>query len=389
MKSNIPRICVISATPLTMFFFFSEHLRRLSKWADVTVVYNKSCDLEVQPINAPVAVKHINIKRSISLVSDICAVFSLIFFLKRNHFDMVVTLVPKAGLIGMVAAWFCRIPIRLNIFQGEAWSIKEGASRLLLRSTATLTAICSTDLLAVSKSQRDFLINEGVTSARKLSVLGSGSIAGVDLGRFKPDKEIRAKIRNQYNVAEEDNLLLFVGRITLDKGVVHLVKSFAEVLTLEPNTFLVLVGPDEEGLTEQLKSFIRHEDQHKLIFTGFSREPESFMAAADIFCLPSRREGFGMVALEAAACELPSIGTNIYGLQDAIVHQKTGLLIPSGDIATLITALKTLIRDPALRSRFGRFGRNRVQSDFEAHLVIENYLTYFRKRVDDCYRFKS
>ena len=113
------------------------------------------------------------------------------------------------------------------------------------------------------------------------------------------------------------------------------------------------------------------------------------MAAADIFCLPSRREGFGMVALEAAACELPSIGTNIYGLQDAIVHQKTGLLIPSGDIATLITALKTLIRDPALRSRFGRFGRNRVRSDFEAHLVIENYLTYFRKRLDDCYRFKS
>lgn len=106
------------------------------------------------------------------------------------------------------------------------------------------------------------------------------------------------------------------------------------------------------------------------------------MAGADILCLPSRREGFGMVALETAACEVPSIGTNIYGLQDAIVHMKTGILVPVNDEKALLEGLQILTQDQKLKTNLGKSGRSRVQADFNSHLVIENYLNYFKKSLD-------
>ncbi len=382
MQSRAPRVCVVSATPLTMFFFFSEHLRELSKCADITVAYNKNYNSEVQPINAPVLEKHLDIQRGISFFKDFKALISMIIFFKKNKFDMVITLVPKSGLLGMLAARFCRIPVRLNIFQGEAWSVKVGATRVLLKLATTLTAICSTNLLAVSNSQRNFLIREGIAPAAKVVVLGSGSIAGVDLKRFQPNQESRKIIRGQYNINDGAKLLLFVGRITRDKGVVHLVRTFAKILIDEPNTFLIIVGPDEEGITVELQSLINRENQHKLIFTGFTARPESFMAAADILCLPSLREGFGMVALEAAACALPCVGSNIYGLRDAIADKKSGLLVAVEDENALLDGLKTLIYDLNLCARLGNYGRLRVLSDFDSQIVVGKYLTYFKERLN-------
>ena len=382
MQSRAPRVCVVSATPLTMFFFFSEHLRELSKFADITVAYNKDYNPEVQPINAPVLEKHLDIQRGISFFKDFKALISMIIFFKKNKFDMVITLVPKTGLLGMLAARFCCIPVRLNIFQGEAWSVKVGATRMFLKLAATLTAICSTNLLAVSNSQRNFLIREGIAPASKVVVLGSGSIAGVNLKRFQPNQEIRRIIRYQYNINDGSKLILFVGRITRDKGVVHLVRTFAKILIDEPNTFLVIVGPDEEGITVELQSLINKENQHNLIFTGFTARPESYMAAADILCLPSLREGFGMVALEAAACGLPCVGTNIYGLRDAIADKKSGLLVAVEDENALLIGLKTLIYDLNLCARLGNFGRLRVLSDFDSQIVVGKYLNYFKERLN-------
>ncbi|MAS81741.1 MAG: glycosyltransferase family 1 protein [Legionellales bacterium] len=382
MKAKPPKICVISATPLTLFFFFSEHLKRMSEWADVTIVFNENYNLNVQPINAPVSKKHIKIKRGIAFRDDLFALFSLIRLFKKDQFDMVITLAPKAGLLGMLAARICQVSIRLNIFQGEVWASRKGAPRFLFKYADTLTSLCSTDSLAVSESQKKFLIKEGVVSADKISVLGYGSISGVDPDRFKPDQVCRAKMRAQLNIDEKANLLLFVGRINQDKGVLELVKSFAGLLLEKPDTFLIFAGPDEESLMGRLKNILETKDRHKLIFTGFTHKPEIYMAAADVLCLPSRREGFGMVALEAAASGLPSIGTDIYGLQDAIIHRKTGLLVPNGDEQALLTALKLLVTDQKLRAYLGECGRSRVLTHFNSNYVIENYLQYFKKKLD-------
>ena len=381
MQSTGPKICVISASPLSMFFFFSEHLRKMSQWSSVTVVYNKRYHPEAQPINAPVSEEHVNIKRNISLIYDIFALISLIRLFKRNQFDMVITLAPKAGLLGMIAARLCRVRVRLNIFQGEVWAAKKGMYRYLLRFADTLTATLSTDILAVSDSQRQYLIKEGVVSADKALVLGRGSIGGVNSNRFKRDINCRRQIRDQYNIEDVANVLLFVGRITRDKGVFDLVNSFVELLTYKPNTFLFIVGPDDDGLSSDLAAKINSKDRHKLIFSGFTEEPERFMAAADILCLPSHREGFGMVALEASACEIPTIGSDIYGIRDAIVHKQTGLLVPRGDQQAFVEALKLLLEDDNFRTSLGKNGRSRVLSHFDSNHVIDNYVSHFKEKV--------
>ena len=389
MQSTVPKICVISASPLSMFFFFSEHLRKMSQWSSVTIVYNKMYHPEAQPINAPVIEEHVKIKRNISLVDDIFSLISLIRLFKRNQFDMVITLAPKAGLLGMIAAKLCRVQVRLNIFQGEVWANKKGLYRFLLRLADTLTATLSTDIIAVSNSQRQYLIKEGIVSADKALVLGHGSIAGVNPERFKRDSNCRRQIRDQYNIEETANVLLFVGRITRDKGVIDLVASLVELLTYKPNTFLFIVGPDDDGLSSDLAAIISSKDRHKLIFSGFTGEPERFMAAADILCLPSHREGFGMVALEAAACEIPTIGSDIYGIRDAIVHKQTGLLVPRGDQQALVGALNLLLEDYNLRTSLGKNGRSRILSHFNSNHVIDNYGSYFKKRSAPSDKLKS
>ena len=378
MQLTKPKICVVSATPLTLHFFFTEHLRQMSKWADVTIVYNKEYNEEVQPIDAPVAQHHVMIKRRIALVYDFLGLLTLIRFFQRRQFDMVITLVPKAGLLAMIAAFLVKTPVRLVIFQGEIWSSRKGLSRRLLKMADGLTARLSTETLAVSHSEREYLIKEGVVRFTKINVLGAGSIAGVNTSRFKPNKVVRVGMRDQLGIPQAATVLLFLGRITRDKGVFELLSVFSKLTEAKSDVFLLLVGPDEGGITEQLKSMVSLVHRDKLKVVGFTREPETFMATADILCLPSYREGFGMVALEAAACEVPSVGTDIHGLQDAVIHKETGFLVPLGSEDALLNALTVLINSPDLRQTYGKHGRSRVEKDFKAKTVIDVYVKYFQ-----------
>lgn len=376
-----PKICVISATPLSVYFFFTEHLRDMSSWADVTLIYNMDYNPEVQPIGVPIVQKHIKIKREISLIDDLLGLFSLCRFFYRNKFDMVITLVPKAGFLGMLATSVFKIPVRIHIFQGEVWASRRGLRRLALWLADHLTASLSTRALAVSHSERHFLINEGIINAKKIKVLGSGSISGVDCERFRPNKAARAKLRNELNIPEASILLVFVGRLTKDKGVFELVKAFSTLVKSHRDIFLVLVGPDEDGLTHQLQTMINTEVAGQLKIAGFTQNPAIFIAAADILCIPSYREGFGVVALEAAACQVPVVGSDIHGLRDAVIHEETGLLIELGNEDALLSALNRLIDNPNLRKAYGKRGRSRALEKFKTQNVVDNYVKYFKRSL--------
>jgi len=381
MQTSRPKICVISATPLSVYFFFTEHLRQMSQWADITLVYNKNYNAEVQPIDAPVIQKHIKIHRRVALFDDLKGLISLSYFFYRNQFDMVITLTPKAGLLGMIAACLTKVHSRLHIFQGEVWSSMRGLNRYLFRSADRITARLSTGVLAVSDSERQYLVDESVVHSDMIDVIGAGSISGVDCDRFRPNKNIRVALRDHLNISQTSIVVLFVGRITEDKGVFELVRVFSRLAVISSDTFLLIVGPDENNLKDQLQALVGVEFVDRLKFIGFTREPEKYMAASDILCLPSYREGFGSVALEAASCQLPVVASDIHGLQDAVCHQKTGLLVPVGNENALFNALSCLTLSPNLREAFGRHGRSRVLAQFQAKNVITGYVNYFRKSL--------
>jgi glycosyltransferase involved in cell wall biosynthesis len=218
--------------------------------------------------------------------------------------------------------------------------------------------------LADSPSQRDFLVREGVVKADKISVLGQGSISGVETARFRPNPDARQRIRAELRIPETAPCVIFVGRMSKEKGVPDLLAAFGQLRVDFIDLHLVLVGPREEGLPSQARIPSLH-------VVGYTKNAEAYMAAADITCLPSYREGFGSVLIEGAACGLPAVASRIYGITDAVVENVTGVLHPPGDIEALTESLRRLLCDDKLRTAMGKNAYDRAIACFEARHVEE------------------
>jgi len=207
--------------------------------------------------------------------------------------------------------------------------------------------------------------------------LGPGSIAGVDVHRFRPDLEFRHQVRAELDVDDDRCVFLFVGRLTRDKGIHDLTQAFAKVAVANPRVELWLVGPDEEGLMEQ---FGRRQlaDSVHIRWLGPTSQPERYMASADVLVLPSYREGFGSVIIEAAACAIPTVAYRIDGVIDAVVENQTGVLVGVGDIEALATAMLDVSQDRDRRQRLGGEARDRVSKNFSSAIVTGEWVALYK-----------
>ena len=372
-----PKVCVVSTTSLTIHFFLKPHLRGIAEFSDIVLALNPSNDPYTPELQLPVRIAPISIKREISVLADFLALWQLYMLFRHEKPDLVWSVTPKGGLLGMFASFLARVQCRVFIFQGEVWASKKGLLRWILKSADKLTAFFATDLFAVSLLERDFLEQEGVVSAKCVKVLGRGSISGVDINRYRPDSKTRTAIRSKLGIPPDDVVALFVGRLTNDKGIRELANAFRELSLLKSNVWLIVVGPDEQGVTPDLK-VILGEAVVKCHFIGFCQTPESYMAAADFLCLPSYREGFSMSVIEAAAAGIPTIGSNIPGIADTIKNGKTGLLVDAQDVKSLQNAMLCLTDDFLLREQLGFAARQNVIEHFDTLDVVGRYVEYFR-----------
>ena len=265
-----------------------------------------------------------------------------------------------------------RVPVRTHTFTGQVWATRSGAARVFLKALDRLTATLSTMVLADSASQRDFLVAEGVMDADRIRVLGHGSFNGVDGMRFRPDEEARRRVRSQRAVPPDAVVFLYLGRLARDKGLLDLARAFAGL----ESAWLMLVGPDEDGIERDIRDACGA-SAGRLRILGHTAQPEQFMAAADVFVLPSHREGFGSVILEAAAAAVPAVGTRIYGITDAVVDGKTGFLVPVRDSASLAARMRQLAADAPLREEMGRAARERALRDFRTEDLTRALLAYY------------
>jgi glycosyltransferase involved in cell wall biosynthesis len=368
---------VLTATRLAIHFFFKPHLKELDKFFDITLVFNPLLDDYLAPLGLPVRELSVPLERKISPWNDLLALFKLTRLFGRERFDIVVSVVPKAGLLGMLAAWLTRVPRRVHIFQGEVWASRRGPLRWLLKSIDGLTARLATHVLVVSASELAFLENEGVVPIGKAKVLGPGSICGVDTERFKADPIARAHIRQKFGIPERAILCVFLGRLTFDKGLVELVKAFVLSASRQTDLWLLLAGPDEEKMRIRLRDYVPEEMNQRMLLSGFTQNPEQILAASDFLCLPSHREGFGMVIIEAAALGVPAIGTRIHGVTDAIEDGQTGLLVPLGDVEALAKAITLWCENPQELALYSKAARERVISKFEQQKIVANYVEFF------------
>lgn len=374
--SGQPRVALVVTSTLVVRWFLLEHIRTLARHFSVTLIVNNDApDLAAL---LPCRIVSLKLERNIAPLADLKALVWLWRHCRAERYQLVHTLTPKAGLLGMLAAWLSGVRVRLHTFQGEVWLTRRGALRLLLKNLDRLVARLATDLLVVSASEREFLIANQVIPAAKSLVLGSGSIAGVDCERFKPDAELRAELRTRLGIATDATVFLFVGRLKRDKGVLDLARAFATLALEDATCRLLVVGPDEEHLLPEIEESCAA-CRSRLHVVGLSAEPERYMAASDVLCLPSYREGFPVTLIEAAAAGLPAIGARIYGVTDAIVEGETGLLFDAGDMPQLALGLRTLAGDTALRERLGRSARARALRDFPQARLTAALLEHYRR----------
>jgi len=304
----------------------------------------------------------IPMERGIAPFSDIVSLFRLGRALLRLRPDITEFSTPKAGLLGNLAGLFCGVPHRVYLLRGLRLETASGLKRLILHCAERLAAACCHVVLCNSRSLRDQALALRLASDQKLRLLGHGSGNGVDVERFAPGT---TGLRSRLGIPAHVPVIGFVGRLTVDKGVPELIQSFESLLRTTPDARLLLVGwydQSEDALAPELCARI---DRHpNIVRTGFVSDTAPYYRAMDMMVLPTLREGFPNAVLEAAATGLPVITTLATGARDSVLHEVTGLLVPTGQPKALTAAMLRLLANPERRQQMALAARKWVTDLF-------------------------
>lgn len=375
------KICFVVAVPGTADAFMRDHINVLRQDYDVYLVGNIVDDTQVSRLNIN-GWQHVDIPRPIALLKDLKAVFQLCCYLKKMQFDAVHSITPKAGLVCSLAAWLAGVKHRTHIYTGQVWATKKGLMRRLLMMCDKVTALFDNHILVDGEPQRQFLIKHNIISAKNSQVLGAGSISGVNTLRFTPSEEIRQEVRRELNISGERVVFCFMGRQNSEKGIYELYAAFDRLVTEQPNAVLLMFGSDEEDCMSHLPEYKNIKPGDNFIFYGKTSTPEKHLQGADVFCMPSYREGFGTSVIEASCLGIPVICSDIYGLQDAMVDGVTGLQCKVADVDSLYDSMKFFVENKEIGKQYGANGRDRVLTYFAGEVISQHWHQWYHSLLN-------
>jgi glycosyltransferase involved in cell wall biosynthesis len=322
--------------------------------------------------------------RRITPFRDLLAVLALARLLRRLRPTIVHAHTPKGGLVGMLAGWLARAPVRVYHLRGLAWRPEDAMRSRLLRITERVSCGLAHRVFAVSRSLREAAIGQRLCEADRILVLEGGSGNGVDAEhRFHPRlrEEKGVATRRRLGIDPDAPVIGFVGRLARDKGIVELAAAWRELRQAFPDAHLLLVGPIEENDPLPFDVLGVLEADARVHTTGLDWDTPPLYAAMDVVALPTYREGFPNVPLEAAAMELPVVATRIPGCEEAVKEGVTGTLVPVGDPAALAEALAAYLADPEKRRRHGAAGRARVLAEFRPQAIWQSLHEEYERLV--------
>ncbi|MBD5228360.1 MAG: glycosyltransferase family 4 protein [Bacteroidales bacterium] len=316
--------------------------------------------------------------REISPLNDLKSLLGLIKVFRKEKPTMVHSMTPKAGLLSMMAAWVCRVPVRLHTFTGLVFPTSTGLKQKILIFTDRLTCACATHIVPEGEGVKNDLINYGITK-KPLKVLGYGNVRGIDLKRFDPElPEVKAEAEK----IRKDGVFTFVsiGRLVGDKGINELVEAFKRLNERYPDTRLILIGSEERELDPLRDETIAEIENNSAIeAVGRQSDVRPWLLASDTLVHPSYREGFPNVVIEAGAMGLPSIVTDINGSREIIIEGENGTIVPSKDIAALETAMEKFIKERELTKAMASKARNMAANRFEQGFVHKCLRDYYKE----------
>lgn len=310
----------------------------------------------------------INITRNISPFLDIKAIFLLYRFIKKNNIKTVVGHTPKGGMVAMIAANLAGVNQRIYFRHGIIYETSSGIKRFLLKNIDRLSGNLSTKVVCVSNSVKKISILDKLNDPQKNIVLGLGTCNGIDTEeKFNPqnvDPTIVNDLRNKYNLTEGDFVIGYVGRLVRDKGINELVAAFLILQSKYKKCKLLLVGPleDRDSITDYTKKEIQSNDS--ILHTGFVLDSAPYFKIMNVFVLPTYREGFPTVALEASSMELPVLITRATGCEESIIDKTTGVFI-THDTDDIVESVSFFIDNPNSEIQLGLNGRKFVREKFK------------------------
>ena len=323
-----------------------------------------------------VRVHAVKMERHISPVQDLKSLWNLIRVFRKERPQMVHSITPKAGLLSMLAAWICRVPVRVHMFTGLVFPTATGLTQMILILTDRITCACATHILPEGEGVKADLEKFRITR-KPLKVLGHGNIQGIDLKRFDP---VSSEVVSEATKIRRDDLttFVFVGRLVGDKGINELTEAFRRIHEEYPATRLILVGPEEQNLDPlRPESLVEIKSNPAIEAVGLQSDVRPWFAASDVFVFPSYREGFPNVVIEAGALNLPSIVTDINGSREIIIDGENGIIVPPRNAEALYSAMKRLLDNPEKRKRMAANARPLIASRFERSYVRQCLKDYY------------
>jgi glycosyltransferase involved in cell wall biosynthesis len=383
----MPRLVHVTTVPDALFFLRGqiEYMKR--RGYEITVISSPGEALDRFAQEESVGARGVSMTRRITLVSDLLALARLVRIFRVVRPDIVHAHTPKGGLLGIAAAYLARVPIRIYHLRGLPRVTSRGLRRLVLGVTERTACSLATTVVCVSHSLRRLVIAEGLVQTDHIRVIGSGSGNGVDAARkFSPERfpaDARKLTRSVLGLSEGAVVFIFVGRIVRDKGIHELADAWERVRQAVPEARLVIVGTGEPQDPVSDAVLARLENDPTVSIEGFVEDASPLYAATDVVVLPTYREGFPNVALEAAAMELPIVATRVVGCVDAVLDGITGTLVPAKDADALAEAMIRYARNPELRQRHGVAGRLRILREFVPEHLWAEMDALYRAALND------
>ncbi|MCH2490722.1 MAG: glycosyltransferase family 4 protein [Flavobacteriales bacterium] len=372
----------VTTVPLSLEKLLEGQLSFMQQFYEVIAVSSEADRLKQYGENEGVATFRLHQTRKITPFQDLKAVVTLYRFLRKEKPLIVHTHTPKAGIVGMFAAWLARVPLRLHTVAGLPLLEASGIKRKVLNTVEKLTYKLATNVYPNSQGLYDIILAERFTKEKKLKVLGQGSSNGIDTQYFSPEHFSEAELlqkKQQLNIPQSDLVFVFVGRIVSDKGINELVTAFTKLQQKFQDCSLLLVGPFENDLDPVSTGTQELIDQNKkIILTGYQSDVRLYYALANVLVFPSYREGFPNVVMQAGAMELPSIVTNINGCNEIIAHKENGLIVPPKDGEALYHSMDLITTDNTLRKRMAANARPRIVKRYDRQTMWQAILEEYK-----------
>ena len=385
-KSKIIRISTVS---ISLDYLLRGQLKFLNNYYDVLAASGQDIHLDNVAAREGVRVINIPMKRSISPFKDLVSLWNLYRLFCREKPRIVHSITPKAGLLSMTAAYFARVPIRIHTFTGLIFPSKTGIFQSLLILMDKFLCYFATNIYPEGEGVKKDLISYRITN-KTLNAIGNGNVNGVDINYFDPNlysDEKNSESRSNLGIKDDDFVFIFVGRLVKDKGVNELVGAFKKLRdesNLDFDIFLLLVG-DQESILDPLKQKTLNEitNNKNILSLGFKSDIRPYLSIANVLVLPSYREGFPNVLLQAGSMGIPSIVTDVNGCNEIILEGKNGWIIPVKDEDAILDSMKKSmskrntieIKKINIRNRI----KQKYQQEFVWNAILKEYESLINK----------